>query len=54
MRAMCGVELKDRKRATDLIFSLGLKGTIDQLAVTNSVCLYGHVLRKRSKGCSCI
>ena len=45
MRAMCGVHLKDRKRSTDLMFILGLSETIDQLAMTNSVCWYGHVLR---------
>ena len=27
---MCGVQLKDRKISTDLIFMLGLKETIDQ------------------------
>ena len=29
----------------DLTFMLGLKETIDQLAMANSVCRYGHVLR---------
>ena len=38
--------LKDRKRSTDLMFMLGLKGTIDWLAMANSVCWYGHVLRR--------
>ena len=46
VRAMCGVQLKDRKRYTDLIFMLGLKETLDQLAVANSVRWYGHVLRR--------
>ena len=45
MRAMCGVQLNDRKRSTDLMFMLGLKETIDQLAMANSVPWYGHVLR---------
>ena len=27
--AMCGVQLKDRKRAKDLMLMLGLSGTID-------------------------
>ena len=37
VRAMCAVQLKDRKRATDLMFMLGLSKTIDQLAMANSV-----------------
>ena len=37
---------KDRKRSTDLIFMLGLKETIDQLAMVSSVHWYGHVLRR--------
>ena len=32
---MCGVQLNDRKRSKDLM--LGLKETIDQLAMANSV-----------------
>ena len=46
VRVICGVQLKDRKRSMDLIFTLGLKETIDQLAMANSVHLYGHVLRR--------
>ena len=46
MRAMCGVQLKDTKRFTDLMLMLGLSETIDQLAMANSVCWYGHVLRR--------
>ena len=42
MRAMCVVR---KKRSTDLMFMLGLKETIDQLAMANSVRWYGHVLR---------
>ena len=45
VRAMCGVQLKDIKRSTDLMFMFGLSETIDQLAMANSVCWYGHVLR---------
>ena len=45
VRAMCGVHLKDRKRSTDLMLMLGSSETIDQLAMANSVCRYGHVLR---------
>ena len=44
--AMCGVQLKDIKRSTDFMFMLGLKETIDQMATANSVCWYGHVLRR--------
>ena len=40
MRVMCGEQLKDNKRFMDL------KETIDQLAMANSVCRYGHVLRR--------
>ena len=43
---MCEVQLKDRKRYTELVFMLGLKETIDQLAVANSFSWYGHVLRR--------
>ena len=46
VRAMCGVQLKDRKRSRDLLFMLGLKESIDQLAMANSVHLYAHVLRR--------
>ena len=38
VRAMCGVQLNDRKRSTYLMFMLGLKETIDQLAMANSIC----------------
>ena len=44
--AMCGVQLNDRKRYMDLMFILDLSETIDQLAMANSVCWYGHVLRR--------
>ena len=46
VRAMYGVQLKDRKRSTDLMLMLDLNETIDQLATTNSVCWHGHVLRR--------
>ena len=35
MRAMCGVQLKDIKRSTDLMLMLGLNETMDQLAIAN-------------------
>ena len=44
MRAMWEVQLKDRKRAKDLMF--GLEETVDQLAMAISVRWYGHVLRR--------
>ena len=44
VRTMCGVQLKDRKRSKDLIF--GCNEAIDLLVTANSVCLYGHVLRR--------
>ena len=46
VREMCGVQLKDRKISTDLMFMLGLMEAMDQLAMASSVCWYGHVLRK--------
>ena len=46
VRAMCGVQLKDRKRSTDLMFMLGLNETINQLAMAKSVRWHGHVLRR--------
>ena len=46
VRAICGVQLKDRKRSTYLMFILGLNKTIDQLAMANSVHWHGYVLRR--------
>ena len=46
VRAMCGVQLKDRKRSTDFMFMLALNETIDQLAMANSAHWYSHVLRR--------
>ena len=37
VRAMCGVQLKERKRSTNLMFILDMNETIDQLAIANSV-----------------
>ena len=37
---------KTEKRSMDLMFMLGLNETIDQLAMANSVCWHGHVLRR--------
>ena len=44
VRAMCGVQLKNRKRSTDLMSRL--KETIDQLTIANSVHWYGDELRR--------
>ena len=46
VRAMCGVQLKDRKISTDLMFILGLNENIDQLTMAKSVRWYGHVLSR--------
>ena len=46
VRAMCEVQLKDRKRSTDLMLMIGLNKTIDQLAMANSARWYGQVLRR--------
>ena len=37
---------KTEKRSTYLLVMLGLKEILDQLAMENSVCWYGHVLRR--------
>ena len=44
--AMCGVEVKDRKRSKDLMLMLGLNEAIYKLTLENSVHLYGHVLMR--------
>ena len=46
MRAMCGVQLNDRKRYNVLMLILGLNETMDQLDMANCVQWYGHVLRR--------
>ena len=46
VRVMCGVQLEDGNRAIELMF--GLNETMDQLSMTNSVCWYGHVLRREN------
>ena len=43
---MCGIQLKDRKRSTDLMFILGWNETKSQMAMANSVCWHGQVLRR--------
>ena len=46
VRAMCGVQLKNRKRSNDLTLMLSLNETKEQLTMANSVRWYGHVLRR--------
>ena len=45
VRAMCGVQLKDRKISMNFMFMMVLSETIDQLAMASRVRWYGHVLR---------
>ena len=46
VRAICGEQLIDRKRSTDLMFMLGSNKIIDQMTMANSVPWHGHVLRR--------
>ena len=46
MRAMFAEQPKDRKRFKHFILMLGLSETVDQLAMANSVCWHGDVLKK--------
>ena len=46
LRAISGVQFKERKLVRDVMLMLGLMETIDQLAMANSVRRYGHVLRR--------
>ena len=45
VRAVCGVQLKDKKRSMDFILMLGLSETMEKLVMANSFRWYGHVLR---------
>ena len=45
VRAVCGVQLKDKKRSTDLMLMLGCGEAMDQLAMASCVRWYCHVLR---------
>ena len=45
VRIICGVQLKDRKRSTDLMVMLGWRETMDQLTMANSIRWNGHVSR---------
>ena len=46
VRAMCGVQLKDRKRCIYLMFMLAFVVTMDLLAMASGVHWYSHVLRR--------
>ena len=46
MRAMSGVQLKDRNKYTDLMFMFDLNETINHLAMAKGINWYGHVLRR--------
>ena len=46
VRAMYGVQLKNRKRSMEVMFMLGLKESLDQLILEVSARWYGHVLRR--------
>ena len=46
VRATCGVQLKDKKRANNLMVMLSLNETIDQLAVANCAHWCGDVQRR--------
>ena len=46
MRAICGVQLKDIKIYTKLMFILGLNENLEQLSMVYNVHWYSHVLRR--------
>lgn len=46
VRAMCGVNLIEKKRTEELMEMLGLEETLGQMAKANGVRWYGHVLRR--------
>ena len=46
MRRNLGTLLHSQKRTEDLIEMLGVKETVFQMAMTNGVRCYGHVLRR--------
>ena len=51
MRAMCGVELIDRKRSKNFILMLGFNKAIYQFVIANIVHWYGHVCGLRIAIC---
>ena len=46
VRALCGAKLMEKKRRENLMEIMGLKEIVVQIAKTNGVRWYGHVLRK--------
>ena len=46
VRLICGVQLKDEKRCTDLMFMLGLNENKDLSAIANCVRWHCRVLRR--------
>jgi len=46
VRAMCGMKLMDRKNTDELMDMLGLKETLDKVAIASGVRWFGHVLRR--------
>ena len=44
--AICGVQLKNRRNANDLILMIRLNETIEQSAMANNVHWHNHVLGK--------
>ena len=48
VRAMCGVQLRDRKPTKNSMHWLAFNETINQLVIANSVHWYGHLLWKES------
>ena len=46
VKAMRGVQIKDRKNLKSLMQTLGLNTTIDQLAIVNIVSWYWYMLRR--------
>ena len=50
VRAMCSAKLMEKKRTWDLMEMLGLKETVVQMAKTNGVRWYEHVLQGRDDG----
>ena len=49
IRAMCGVKLLDRRNCEELMDMLGIKESLDKMAIASSIWWYGHVLRKEDE-----
>ena len=50
MRAICGIEMIEKRRSQELTSLLGLKDTLDELARASGMQWYGHVLRRDNGG----